>query len=115
MKQNLPGLILDVVSIKRAALLARALNHPFRQKMLRLMDQHEALNVTQLQQLTHEQQPIVSSHLTVLREAGLVEVLREGKTRWYSVNYARLNRIGEAVDRLWKQTRVQPSLLAMNM
>lgn len=111
MKQNLPPLPIDVVSIKRAALLMRALNHPFRQRMLRLMDQYEALNVTQLQELMHEQQPVVSSHLTVLREAGLVEVLRDGKTRWYSVNYARLGRIGEAVGKLWKTVRLRSHLL----
>ena len=114
MKQNLPPLPIDVVSIKRAAFLLRAINHPFRQKMLRLMDEYEALSVTQLYQLLREQQPVVSSHLTILREAGLVEVLREGKTRWYSVNYARLGRISEGVDKLWQQTKAHPSLVAMD-
>lgn len=105
MKQNLLPLPIDVVSIKRAAFLARALNHPSRQRMLGLMDEYEALSVTQLQELLHEQQAIVSSHLTVLREARLVEVLREGKTRWYSVNYERMHRIQTAVDRLWNQKK----------
>ncbi len=30
-------------------------------------------------------QPGVSKHLRVLREAGLVDVRRDGRTRWYSL------------------------------
>lgn len=100
MKRNLPELPIEVIAIKRAALLVRALNHPFRQQMLRLMDEHEALTVTQLYEFLDELQPVVSSHLSVLREAGLVEVLPEGKTRWYSVNYSRLNHIHGAIGQL---------------
>lgn len=102
MKVQQQDLAIDAISIKRAALIVRALNHPFRQKILRLIHEEEALNVTQLQDLLEELQPVVSMHLGLLREAGIVDVYRDGKTRWYSLNYEYLDKVYGSVSRLRK-------------
>jgi DNA-binding transcriptional ArsR family regulator len=45
-------------------------------------------------------QTITSVQLAILRKEGLVTAEREGRCIWYSVNYKRLEEIGQAADRL---------------
>lgn len=106
MKVKQQELVIDVISIKRAALLLRALNHPFRQKILHLIHYNKALCVMQLQEQLCELQPVVSMHLSLLRDTGLVEVRREGKMRWYSVNYERLDTTFSSASELWPRKQL---------
>ena len=46
----------------------------------------EELSVSRLVELTHWNQPMVSKHLSVLKEAGLVSLRKAGKQRLYRVN-----------------------------
>ncbi|WP_395373414.1 ArsR/SmtB family transcription factor [Marinicella sp. W31] len=46
----------------------------------------EELSVSRLVELTRWNQPMVSKHLSVLKEAGLVSQRKEGKQRLYRVN-----------------------------
>ena len=46
----------------------------------------EELSVSNLVEITHWTQPMVSKHLSVLKEAGLVSQRKQGKQRFYSVN-----------------------------
>ena len=43
-------------------------------------------------------QPGVSKHLKVLREAGLVEVRRDGKRRWYRLRAEPLAEVGDWLE-----------------
>ena len=61
-----------------------ALAEPSRRQILDLLRDGER-SVNDLVERLPLSQPGVSKHLKVLREAGLVEVRREGKTRWYGV------------------------------
>src|SRR5215470_15981257 len=50
-------------------------------------------------------QPLVSKHLSVLREVGLVSVVRKGRRRMYSLNAAELRPVYEWVkgyERFWE-------------
>ena len=51
--------------------------------------------------------PAVSTHLRVLRDAGLVLERKEGKNRLYSVNYEALSGMVSFFDGFWEQ-RLQP-------
>ena len=46
--------------------------------------------------------PAVSTHLRVLRDAGLVLERKEGKNRFYSVNYEALAEMVSFFDGFWK-------------
>jgi ArsR family transcriptional regulator, arsenate/arsenite/antimonite-responsive transcriptional repressor len=48
------------------------------------------LNVSEIVKALHVSQPTVSHHLSVLREAGLVDSRREGKQVFYSLNQKRI-------------------------
>lgn len=62
--------------------------------------------VTELVALLGVPQPLVSKHLRVLREVGLVEVREQGRERVYRLNAASLKPISDWIksyERLWTQ------------
>jgi ArsR family transcriptional regulator len=75
----------DEVEVATHAAVLDALGDEIRLKMVRLLAQHEALCVCELQQAFDVGQPTVSHHLKVLRDAGLVEVRRRGTWAYYSL------------------------------
>jgi ArsR family transcriptional regulator len=69
---------------------AKAIADDTRQQIMRLCC-CRWMNVTEIVEALHQvSQPTVSHHLSILRSAGLVNVRREGKQVYYSLNQARL-------------------------
>lgn len=58
--------------------------HPVRLKLLCLIEQEEAC-VTELWNLLNQSQPVVSQHLAVLKEKGIVASEVQGNKRYYSI------------------------------
>ena len=83
----------DVLSLKKAALILRAVNHPLRQHMLKLLHQHGKMTVTEIYKKLRLEQSVASQHLAILRKAGFVVTEREGKFVFYSVNHRRLKEV----------------------
>ena len=61
-----------------------ALAEPSRRRILDLLRRREC-SVGDLVDRIGLSQPGVSKHLRVLREAGLVDARKDGRTRWYSL------------------------------
>lgn len=76
------------------------LSHPARRELVRLCVAGER-SAGELGELVRLRQPATSRHLRMLREAGLLVVRRDGNRRLYSVDFARLARVSEALDELW--------------
>ena len=72
-----------------SVLFAKALADETRQKIMKLVC-CKGLSVTEIVEKLNVTQPTVSHHLAVLREAGLVTVLEEGKQSFYTLNQERL-------------------------
>jgi ArsR family transcriptional regulator len=66
------------------AAVAKALSHPSRLLMLDALSQME-IRVCDLTKLVGSDQSTVSKHLGVLRNAGLVDVRKEGTTTFYRI------------------------------
>ncbi len=66
------------------AMTFEILAEPTRRRILDLLRERER-SVGELVAALALSQPGVSKHLRVLREAGLVDVRKEGRTRWYSL------------------------------
>jgi DNA-binding transcriptional ArsR family regulator len=77
-----------------------AIAHPGRRRMLKLVMQRER-QAGELAELTRMTQPAASQHLRVLRQAGLVEVRRDGQRRLYHVNFAALQALRAQLDDFW--------------
>src|SRR5437867_11130753 len=50
----------------------------------------------------------VSQHLKVLRDAGLVEVRRDGRRRWYRADPERLGPVAAALEAMWAADAISP-------
>lgn len=68
---------------------AKALADDTRQEIMRLCC-CQWLNVGQIVDAINVSQPTVSHHLSILRAAGLVNVRREGKQVYYTLNQQRI-------------------------
>ena len=86
--------------LNKASHTLRALTHPLRRNMLRLIHQEEYINVTEIYLKMGLEQTTASQHLAILREAGLVVTKRDGKCIFYAINYERLQEIKTLVKQL---------------
>lgn len=93
---------IDVVQLKKAALILRAINHKLRQQMMRLIHQHSKITVTEIYVKLRLEQSVASQHLAILRKAGLVNTTRDGKFIYYSVNQDRLDQLHRVANDLNK-------------
>ena len=100
--QNGIELKVDLQNVKKAALILRALNHKLRQQILKLIDEHGKMTVTEIYVQLRLEQSVASQHLAILRKAGFVKTERDGKFIYYSVNDARLEELNRFVNDLLK-------------
>ncbi|MSQ38595.1 MAG: transcriptional regulator [Chitinophagaceae bacterium] len=109
MNQSLPQLQLvngtsplkvDLLHSKKAAMILRALNHKLRQQIVKLIDEHKKVTVTEIYVKLRLEQSVASQHLAILRRASIVTTIREGKFIYYAVDYTRLEQINKFVEQL---------------
>ncbi len=90
----------DYLKTKKAALILRALNHKLRQQILKMIDDKQKVHVTEIYVKLRIEQSVASQHLAILRRAGIVSTVRDGKFIWYSVNYAKVAEVVKYTDDL---------------
>jgi ArsR family transcriptional regulator len=73
--------------MKELATIIKALSDDTRLRVMKLLEERE-LCVCELMQVLDMSQPRISRHLSVLRNAGLVDDRREGKWVYYSLRAA---------------------------
>lgn len=98
--ENGSSLKVDLLNVKKAALILRAVNHKLRQQILKLIDEHGKMTVTELYVKLRLEQSVASQHLAILRKAGFVKTDRDGKFIYYSVNTNRMQELNKFVDEL---------------
>lgn len=86
-------LMINTYEIRKAGMILRALDHELRRELIRLIHQNKSITVTQLYTQLRLEQSVVSQHLAILRKAGVVTILRQGKHKYYSINSVRLDEI----------------------
>lgn len=91
---------IDVLQLKKAALVLRAVNHKLRQQLLRLIHQNDKLTVTEIYVKLRLEQSVASQHLAILRKGGFVQTVRDGKFIYYSINAERLNEVHQFAQQL---------------
>ncbi|MER3498280.1 MAG: transcriptional regulator [Chitinophagaceae bacterium] len=98
--ENLTSLNVDLHNVKKAALVLRAINHKLRQQILKLIQEHGKMTVTEIYVKLRLEQSVASQHLAILRKAGFVKTERDGKFIYYSVNNERLEELNKFVGEL---------------
>src|ERR1700741_1745112 len=99
-ESNGSGLKVDLLNVKKAAMVLRAVNHKLRQQILRQIDEQGKITVTELYVKLRLEQSVASQHLAILRKSGFVKTDREGKFIYYSINANRLVEVNQFVDEL---------------
>jgi DNA-binding transcriptional ArsR family regulator len=94
------SLKVDLLNVKKAALILRAVNHKLRQQILKLIDEQSKITVTEIYVKLRLEQSVASQHLAILRKAGFVKTERDGKFIYYSVNSSRLEELNQFVESL---------------
>jgi DNA-binding transcriptional ArsR family regulator len=93
---------IDVIQLKKAALILRAINHKLRQQIMKLLNQQGRMTVTEIYVKLRLEQSVASQHLAILRKAGYVNTVRDGKFIYYSVNHDRLAQVHTIIYDLLK-------------
>src|SRR5215203_2986682 len=97
---NGTALQVDLLNVKKAAMILRAVNHKLRQQKLKLIDEQAKITVTEIYVKLRLEQSVASQHLAILRKAGFVKTDRDGKFIYYSVNSKRLEELNQFIDAL---------------
>lgn len=91
--------VFDSAKLDYSCELMRALAHPLRLKILEFIDQETETNVNTIYNSLNLEQSITSQHLRILKLAGVVNAIKDGKYVFYSIDYPTLERTGRAVKR----------------
>lgn len=91
---------LDYAAVKNAAMTLRAINHKLRQQVIKLLEEHKRMNVTDIYVKLRLEQSVASQHLAILRRANIVITEREGKFIHYTLNHARIAAVAQFVNDL---------------
>jgi len=100
LKNGKEAVKIDFLQTKKAAMVLRALNHKLRQQMLKLLDEKKKITVTEVYGKLHLEQSVASQHLAILRRAGIVTTVRDGKFIYYSANYDRIAEVLKLAEEL---------------
>ena len=76
---------LSIADLARMAKVLKLLAHPYRLKIIDLLESRESAPVHALVERLALPQAVVSNHLKKMLRIGLVECQRRGKEVWYSV------------------------------
>ncbi|HEY6504979.1 MAG TPA: metalloregulator ArsR/SmtB family transcription factor [Chitinophagaceae bacterium] len=94
------SLTVDLLNVKKASLILRAINHKLRQQILKLIDEQGKITVTEIYVKLRLEQSVASQHLAILRKAGFVKTDRDGKFIYYTVNSCRLEELNKFTESL---------------
>lgn len=94
------SLKVDLLNVKKASLILRAINHKLRQQILKLIDESNKITVTEIYVKLRLEQSVASQHLAILRKAGFVKTERNGKFIYYTVNTNRIEELNQFVETL---------------
>lgn len=91
---------INILEIRKAALIFRAINHRLRQDMMRLIHKSGKITVTELYRHMNLEQSVASQHLAILRTAGFVLTERDKRFVFYKVNYEALSFVHDQSKKL---------------
>lgn len=97
---NGTALNVDLLNVKKASLVLRAINHKLRQQILKLIDEQGKITVTEIYVKLRLEQSVASQHLAILRKAGFVKTDRDGKFIYYTVNSFRIEEMNQFIKSL---------------
>lgn len=90
---------LDTQQLSKAAGMLKVMAHPLRLTIIDLLGEKTDLSVTEIYQELNIEQAVASHHLNLLKNKGLVESRREGKSCLYSLKHNRIIQIINCIEK----------------
>ncbi|MEA3450761.1 MAG: metalloregulator ArsR/SmtB family transcription factor [Bacteroidota bacterium] len=78
--------------LEKASQMLKAMAHPIRVSIMHILE-NDKLNVTQIYEKLDLEQSVVSHHLGILRDKGVLNGERDGKKVYYSLKHKLLSSI----------------------
>ena len=100
MENDFKNIGLDINKNKKALYILRAINHPLRLKIIRLIDENKRMTVTEIYVQLNIQQAVASQNLAVLRRAGFVNTKKESKFVYYTLSNNFINHFSKTINLL---------------
>jgi len=75
----------EAQKLERIAYILKTVAHPLRLGIIRLLEEHEQLSVSEICQLMNSEQSLTSHHLQNMRLKGILSVRRQGRSMLYSL------------------------------
>jgi DNA-binding transcriptional ArsR family regulator len=97
------GLKVDAQKAEFTARKMRSITHPVRMQVVKLLEEHERLSVTQIINYMNVPQAEMSGHLGILREYGILKKVRSGKMSIYSLNKETIESIIDVSEEMSKK------------
>ena len=94
--------LLNEKELEKAHKRLSSIDHPSRLEIIRMLLEKPKMNVTQIYSKLKIEQAAASHHLKLLRDSGVLDVNRDGKARYYSINQSTYEYIIDCVERLNK-------------
>lgn len=94
--------LFNYAELRCAVLKLRAANHKLRQRILDLIFNRGAMNVTDIYIKLRLEQSVASQHLGILRRAKALKTVRKGKSIYYDINHDELGNVQDAIELLNK-------------
>lgn len=91
---------INYVAVKAAAMTMRAINQKVRQQIIKLLEEHKRLMVTEIYVRLRLEQSMASQHLAILRHARIITPERDGKQIYYTLNYARIAEVASFLNKM---------------
>jgi len=93
-------IMINYLHAKKSLYILRSINHKLRQDILKLIDSHENITVTEVYTALKIEQSVASQHLALMRRAGIVETRKEGKYIYYKPNYQKIKEVSVFIEGL---------------
>ena len=93
--------VLDKVEaerLERIAFILKTVAHPIRLGIIKLLEEHPKLNVSDICERLGSEQSLTSHHLQNMRLKGLLSVKRDGRSMMYSLKERDISLIIDCLD-----------------
>ena len=67
------------------ASILKTIGHPIRVDIIRKIYDNQILSVSEIQDLLHISQPVISLHLGILKKKGIISSFKKGKQSFYFI------------------------------
>ncbi len=89
-KENDISLLLNIEALNEAAEMLKAMAHPIRIAILKLLSNNKPLTVSEIHEILNIEQSTTSHHLSIMKNRNIVCAKRKGKNIYYSISHERI-------------------------